>query len=1027
MENDKNFVTKEELAAAFTNPASENNTPLETPAVASSETPTTTLAPEPPAMELSPIVSGPTKKSHKAAIISTVCAVAIILVIGIAAIVANSRPAKSSEPAVTISDLTTEQKIKLGAGTQAETPASISIIEDPENYSDEYQHYLELPDEEKADLEVIPRKEEISYDKIDEIKEDTDDAVLASLPEQFDLRDVIDITVGNQGSYGLCWSYASSTALETHLKLRGIDYNPSELQIDFLSSNLMYDDGRDLHSGGSFHFFTDIAASIGTISEAKFASLSINPDVSGNNTDYFRLALNDEPLYITKTVDFPSIYKTNSQVADKTKDELQEFRNLVKAHIMTNGALYTAISAPWGWGTPRYCATGSNGCYTNHAMSIIGWDDNYPKENFGKVNQDGQTTEDTPEHDGAYLVLNSWGEDWGEDWEGGAGGGAYWVSYDEYAIEAQLSGIISTSLDQTQKVDSIASQIVKDLVNKKLAFYIIEENGEKYISDYALERVTYLDLSSRGLTDGDLKDIAETFTNLSSLEIADNNISDLSPLANLDNLSSIYLSHNNITDISALCTIDGIETFDLSYNHLTDISCLGDKFDDYTYLNISGNLGVTGLEKITTLDTLIANEIGLESLAPLSNLRNLASLSVQNNNIKNLAGLNIDNDWLFTLNLSGNKAFEDLTFDKPIYQLFISDANLTDISILNNVDAQIIIAENNDFNDLSAFSNTDISTLNLSGNQNLSNISALGIVEYLTLSNCGIKSLAELGGLDETRILILNDNQIASFDGAENLTNLAQLDVSGNQISSLENISQLSHLTSFEADNNLISDASELANLEKLYFISLNGNQLTSIPDFTAQPILYLAFKNNPIEHVAISDSIAWLNLDNCNIKSIDYSQANQLTSITLTGNPGWNEYGALISKSMREQQNLGRSYPYITISTDYDFSKEELSELDNIPGLLSSASWSIRLETYSANLKKSSSTIINLEDYPSERTIFMSALKNSASLDGATIDKAATQLILDNDTVNTLSVKQWTHINNNPHISASDLTFNLE
>ena len=51
----------------------------------------------------------------------------------------------------------------------------------------------------------------------------------------------------------------------------------------------------------------------------------------------------------------------------------------------------------------------------NHAVTIIGWDDNYPKENFSHDENGKTPTEETvdptpaPEHDGAWLVKNSWG------------------------------------------------------------------------------------------------------------------------------------------------------------------------------------------------------------------------------------------------------------------------------------------------------------------------------------------------------------------------------------------------------------------------------------------------------------------------------------------------------------------------------------------------------------------------------------------------------------------------------------------
>ena len=57
----------------------------------------------------------------------------------------------------------------------------------------------------------------------------------------------------------------------------------------------------------------------------------------------------------------------------------------------------------------------------NHAVQIVGWDDNIPKEYF----QDAQGN--SPEHDGGWLIRNSWG-----DWS--YMHGYFYMSYDEGTI-----------------------------------------------------------------------------------------------------------------------------------------------------------------------------------------------------------------------------------------------------------------------------------------------------------------------------------------------------------------------------------------------------------------------------------------------------------------------------------------------------------------------------------------------------------------------------------------------------------------
>ena len=49
-----------------------------------------------------------------------------------------------------------------------------------------------------------------------------------------------------------------------------------------------------------------------------------------------------------------------------------------------------------------------------HAICIVGWDDDFSKDNF----------EIKPEHDGAWIAVNSWSENWGDQ-------GYFYISYDD--------------------------------------------------------------------------------------------------------------------------------------------------------------------------------------------------------------------------------------------------------------------------------------------------------------------------------------------------------------------------------------------------------------------------------------------------------------------------------------------------------------------------------------------------------------------------------------------------------------------
>ena len=154
-------------------------------------------------------------------------------------------------------------------------------------FTQEYKDYLKLSDDEKKSVEVIPRKYEVQFDSFfedlkdkesnnielnkeeiideqnhllenmntnskiaknsnsvmaksntDSNEENNENASNTELPKAFNLKDKIDIRVENQGSYGLCWDFASLKSLESYLSINGYgDYDFSELHLDYLTSS----------------------------------------------------------------------------------------------------------------------------------------------------------------------------------------------------------------------------------------------------------------------------------------------------------------------------------------------------------------------------------------------------------------------------------------------------------------------------------------------------------------------------------------------------------------------------------------------------------------------------------------------------------------------------------------------------------------------------------------------------------------------------------------------------------------------
>ncbi|HIY83582.1 MAG TPA: hypothetical protein H9823_07030 [Candidatus Rubneribacter avistercoris] len=122
-------------------------------------------------------------------------------------------------------------------------------------------------------------------------------------------------------------------------------------------------------------------------------------------------------------------YQPIDEARDAWKSELVEGRAI-------SVAFYADTSQPDEQGEAQYINENTWAHYTytpagiNHAVTIVGWDDNYKKEYFS-TDPDRQ-----PPKDGAWLVKNSWGSDanefphkypWGKD-------GYFWISYYDQTI-----------------------------------------------------------------------------------------------------------------------------------------------------------------------------------------------------------------------------------------------------------------------------------------------------------------------------------------------------------------------------------------------------------------------------------------------------------------------------------------------------------------------------------------------------------------------------------------------------------------
>ena len=805
---------------------------------------------------------------------------------------------KKESKSFSINDLTDKEKETAGIEDN-------NKLEDKKLYSEEYKKYLKLSEEERAEQEVIPRKYDVPYEKLDDIQDDLNKKENKNiipeeeldpetkLPKKFNLADKIDIKVENQGFYGLCWDFASMKSLETYCLLNGIgDYDFSEIHLDYLESDLMYGT-RKVHDGGNFYYFQKYINEFGVVSEESA------PYREHTEEEYNKFPDIPKVIEVTETVEFPTMDKNRlGQYSDEEYAQMEkEFRKTVKEHIMKNGGLYTTTV---GSASVNSFTSVKDDISLNHAVTIVGWDDNYSKSNFKSPG--GYV----PEHDGAYIALNSWGPNRNDK-------GYFYISYEDKFVEYDMNGIISTSLENAIDLDSLKNPGIKQYLEERYGHLLIEKNGKKYITKTIINDIREVDLSGRGLTSINGINI---FKNAYNIDLSNNSITDISSLTDMECLGHVNLSGNKITNISPLATanLPNLHNLELRDNQIKNISSIIGLLNNYSRkeyyyfsIDVSGNKGIKGLEvfndtniyqvNITAencdlktipdltqvsynLNLSVANNNlsdGLDNLpeevayldisnnnySDISVLENkkIMSINLEKNNISSVPTLNLkwglnissnpitDWDFLGNLNFIEEKDVEyEEEYDYKDFALEANNCNLSDVSVLNKINKEYTLSlslRNNNIKDVSSLDDEHAEkcySIDLSENKNITGIEKFKNAYYVTLQDCGIENLNEVTKLEKVSNLDLKNNNVHDVSDLSKLKNLESLSLEGNKELSGKfdlDYTYVINLSNCNLDNNF-----DLGNVQNLYCLNVSNNpNLTEISNWIKvlrQPYIYI-------------------------------------------------------------------------------------------------------------------------------------------------------------------------------------------
>ena len=224
----------------------------------------------------------------------------------------------------------------------------------------------------------------------------------------------------NQGSLNTCWSFSGMSTLEAYLKLKGYGtYDLSEEHLRWWATDGKYGWNLDDMSGSS-----NVTA-IGYLTA--WAGPKLEKDIPYN--------LKSEAQGATKPSNMDTA-PTQFNVTDVVR--LNKDKETVKNAIMQYGSVtsgYAHYSTYFNKDETAYNCTNKR-APLNHSVAIVGWDDNYSKDNFA--------SDVKPESNGAWLVKSSWGEF-------NSMKGFFWISYEDKTL---LTDTDNYAMKSVSKPDS---------------------------------------------------------------------------------------------------------------------------------------------------------------------------------------------------------------------------------------------------------------------------------------------------------------------------------------------------------------------------------------------------------------------------------------------------------------------------------------------------------------------------------------------------------------------------------------------
>ncbi|HDR6277242.1 TPA: NEAT domain-containing protein [Bacillus cereus] len=201
---------------------------------------------------------------------------------------------------------------------------------------------------------------------------------------------------------------------------------------------------------------------------------------------------------------------------------------------------------------------------------------------------------------------------------------------------------------------------------------------------------------------------------------------------------------------------------------------------------------VSGLEYMTNLENLTLEEVKLENIKFISNLRQLKSVSITYAELEDIGPL-AELEHIESLSLRNNKI-----------------SNLSPLSQMKKI--KLLDLNSNYIKDIKPlFTVKSLRTLTVANNQ---------------ISNAGLEGVHQLKNLKTFEI---SNNGLSNVEHINGMNKLIELGLSKNELVDLTPLSKLSGLQKLNLEENFISDITPLSQLTSLYDLKLGSNEIRDV------------------------------------------------------------------------------------------------------------------------------------------------------------------------------------------------------